>query len=173
MQVAQGLNAHSGWDTPLLQRHMKVLNEVLQVVSDIHRKPHNRRQPFPPTSVCQLGIYVHKTTCVDNDTPVLGIRVLKVAQSPVQSIIESTSQRLMNKLGHASDDRQPRQLTFEIGMRDLERVEPTLRCMGHMAWMAYRAGLGTSETQIQVHKFSFAKYKSYQHISETVACAFD
>lgn len=107
-----------------MQRHVKVLNEVLQVVSDVRCKPHNRRRPFPPTSACQPGIYVHKTTCVDNDAPVLGIRALKVAQSPVQSITESTSQRLMNKLGRAPNDRQPRQLTFEIGARDSERVEP-------------------------------------------------
>ena len=41
-------------------------------------------------------------------------------------------------------------------------------------WMdAYRAGLGTSEAQIQVRKFSSTKYKSHQCIPEAVARAFD
>ena len=41
-------------------------------------------------------------------------------------------------------------------------------------WMdAYQAGLGTSEAQIQVHKFSSTKYKSHWCIPDAVACAFD
>src|ERR1700722_3007873 len=41
-------------------------------------------------------------------------------------------------------------------------------------WMdAYRAGLGTSEAQIQVRKFSSTKYKSHRRVPEAVASAFD
>jgi hypothetical protein len=41
-------------------------------------------------------------------------------------------------------------------------------------WMdAYRAGLGTSDAQIQVRKFSSTKYKSHRRIPEGVARAFD
>jgi hypothetical protein len=41
-------------------------------------------------------------------------------------------------------------------------------------WMdAYREGLGTSEAQIQVRKFSSTKYKSHRRIPEAVACIFD
>ena len=41
-------------------------------------------------------------------------------------------------------------------------------------WMdAYRVGMGTTDAQKQVKKFSSTKYKSHQHVPETVACAFD
>jgi hypothetical protein len=41
-------------------------------------------------------------------------------------------------------------------------------------WMdAYRAGMGTTDAQKQVKKFSSTKYKSHRHIPENVARALD
>ncbi|KAF8226050.1 hypothetical protein L208DRAFT_1303962, partial [Tricholoma matsutake] len=41
-------------------------------------------------------------------------------------------------------------------------------------WMdAYRAGMGTTDSQKQVKKFSSTKYKSHQHVPEMVAHTFD
>jgi hypothetical protein len=41
-------------------------------------------------------------------------------------------------------------------------------------WMdAYRAGMGTTDAQKQVKKFSSTKYKSHRCIPENVACALD
>jgi hypothetical protein len=41
-------------------------------------------------------------------------------------------------------------------------------------WMdAYRAGMGTTDAQKQVKKFSSTKYKSHRHVPETVARTFD
>lgn len=41
-------------------------------------------------------------------------------------------------------------------------------------WMdAYRAGMGTTDAQKQVKKFSSTKYKSHRRVPETVARTFD
>jgi hypothetical protein len=52
----------------------------------------------------------------------------------------------------------------------------TMRLWEHRMyrWMeAYRSGLGTTDAQLQVKRFSSTKYKSHRRIPETVARAFD